>query len=72
MYKFFTFINALTILAISTEYTPVPDSVIEAKRMRDSTEIYLDPRQQVLGGFETPSGIASTSLSAAREKVCSI
>lgn len=53
-------------------YTPVPDSVIEAKRMRDSTEIYLDPRQQVLGGFETPSGIASTSLSAAREKVVKI
>ena len=41
-------------------YTPVPDSVIEAKRMRDSTEIYLDPRQQELGGFDTPSGIAST------------
>ncbi|KNB41618.1 hypothetical protein JH06_4931 [Blastocystis sp. subtype 4] len=53
-------------------YTPVPDSVIEAKRMRDSTEIYLDPRQQVLGGFETPSGIASTSLSAAREKLLSL
>ena len=49
--------------------TPVPDSVIDAKRMRDATEVYLDPRQQVLGGFETPSGFTSTSLSTAREKV---
>ena len=49
--------------------TPVPDSVIEAKRMRDATEVYLDPRQQVLGGFETHSGFTSTSLSTAREKV---
>ena len=50
-------------------YTPVPDSVIEARRMHDSMETYLDPRQQVLGGFETPS-MGTSSLSAAREKVC--
>lgn len=52
-------------------FTPVPDSVIEAQRMRDSMETYLDPRQQSGGGFETPSGMQSSSLSAAREKVIS-
>lgn len=50
-------------------FTPVPDSVIEAQRMKDSMETYLDPRQQSGTGFETPSGIQSSSLSAAREKV---
>lgn len=49
-------------------FTPVPDSVIEAKRMKDSMETYLDPRQQSGSGFETP-GMQSSSLSAAREKV---
>ena len=46
-------------------FTPVPDSVIEAKRMRDATEIYLDPRQQLMGGFDT----TTASMGAAREKV---
>ena len=49
-------------------FTPVPDSVIEAQRMRDSMETYLDPRQQSGAGFETPSDM---QLSAAREKVVS-
>ena len=47
-------------------FTPVPDSVIVAKRMRDSTEIYLDPKQQLLEGFDTNSNF----MGAAREKVC--
>lgn len=50
-------------------YTPVPDSVIQSRLMQNSMESYLDPRQQVLGGFETPSGMTSESISAAREKV---
>lgn len=50
-------------------FTPVPDSVIEAQRMKDSMETYLDPRQQSGAGFDTPSGMQSSSLSAAREKV---
>lgn len=50
-------------------YTPVPDSVIQSRLMQNSMEAYLDPRQQVLGGFETPSGMSSESISAAREKV---
>ena len=49
-------------------FTPVPDSVIEAERMHNSMETYLDPRQQLLGGFDTPG--TATSISAAREKVC--
>ena len=48
-------------------FTPVPDSVIEAERMHNSMETYLDPRQQLLGGFDTPG--TATSISAAREKV---
>lgn len=50
-------------------HTPVPDSVIQSRLMQNSMEAYLDPRQQVLGGFETPEGMSSVSLSAAREKV---
>ena len=50
-------------------YTPVPDSVIQSRLMQSNMEAYLDPRQQVLGGFETPSGMTSESISAAREKV---
>ena len=48
-------------------FTPVPDSVIEAERMHNSMETYLDPRQQLLGGFDTPG--TATSISAAREKL---
>ena len=47
-------------------FTPVPDSVIVAKRMRDDTEIYLDPKQQLMDGFDTNSNF----MGAAREKVC--
>ena len=40
-------------------FTPVPDSVVEAERMHNSMETYLDPRQQLFGGFD--SSDASTS-----------
>lgn len=46
-------------------FTPVPDSVIVAKRMRDDKEIYLDPKQQLMEGFDTNSSF----MGAAREKV---
>ena len=48
-------------------FTPVPDSVVEAERMHNSMETYLDPRQQLFGGFD--SSDASTSMSAGKQKV---
>ena len=46
-------------------FTPVPDSVIIAKRMRDNTDSFINPNQ-IQEGFESSSNF----MGAAREKVC--